>query len=128
MKLWFTKTASNENETDEFDIIDNEVDPEKETLSCEKKDTGSDKVEGGYRQRVCAYTNYLNTLLLDSFPEYRENYGSCYQQWRIKTTDFINVTKSEVTEVWNGLKQQNMQELLQAKPKSQNGYYNETGL
>lgn len=136
MKFWFTKTASNESETEEFDIIDQCVDKGEKAV----EDNGASEDNGagecsetvnnsdGFRPRINAYTNYLHTLMIDTFPEYKDKYGSCYQQLKIKTIDLATVTKREAIEVWNGLKQQNIEELLQTKPKTQCGYYNETGL
>ena len=124
MKFWFTKTSSNKSDTEEFDIIDQCVDND---IDCNQGGETANNSDG-FRPRINAYTNYLHTLMIDSFPEYKDKYGYCYQQWKIKTIDLVHITKNETIEVWNGLKQQNIQELLQTKPKTQRGYYNETGL
>lgn len=123
MKFWFTRKSLNESETEEFDMIDN----------CSEKESRKggepkNEFESGFRPRIHTYTNYLHTLMLDSFPEYKEKYGSCYQQWKMKTMDFVNITRNEAIDVWNGLKQQNINELLQTNSETRNGYYTENGL
>ena len=137
MKFWFTKTSSNKSDTEEFDIIDQLVDKDggeggEGGESGESKESGEGGETAnnfyGFHPRINTYTNYLHTLMKDSFPEYKNKYGSFYQQWKMNTIDLANVTKNEAVEVFNGLKQQNIKELLQTRPKIHCGHYNDTGL